>query len=72
MLKKPEEIIRYIERTVLDSRFKQYMLVRRPRELAIPHLLKVFGHIEREVHNMNWVVLLFYTSERFCSPAFMQ
>jgi hypothetical protein len=45
------EIIRKVENSILDQRYKQYALMNRPPELAIPHLLKMFGHIERDISN---------------------
>ena len=35
-----EKVIRHVEHTVLDQKYKQFLLLRRPREDAIAHLLK--------------------------------
>jgi hypothetical protein len=41
------DIIRNVEATILDQKHKQFMLMHRPNDIAIPHLLKVLGHIDR-------------------------
>jgi hypothetical protein len=44
-----QQTIRDIERRVLDKKYTQFSLFHRPPDTALAHLLKVYGHIEREL-----------------------
>ncbi|MCB0165963.1 MAG: hypothetical protein KDI79_17145 [Anaerolineae bacterium] len=46
-----KKAIRNVELTVLDQKHKNFMLLRRPRESAIAHTLKLLGDIERDFNN---------------------